>query len=79
MIADALEPFARGPGGVVSGPEGVRIGGVREEIVRLGGPGNADVVQGLQVAGGRRVEYVHVRSVRLQCVGVSGNEENRRS
>lgn len=53
------EPLGRGPGGEVAGPVGVRVAGVGEEVVRLGGKGEPGLlVHGLQVAGGRGVEQV---------------------
>ena len=48
-----------GSGGKVAAPVGVRVTGVGQEVVLLGGPGDLGGLQGPEVAGGGGVEDVH--------------------
>lgn len=70
VVSDSLEAFDGGAGGEVSCPEGVRIGGIREEVIALGWPSYVRVMQGFQVARRSRVEHVDIGTVCLQSVGV---------
>ena len=59
------------PAGEVACPEGVRPVGVRKEVVCFDGPRHIGLVECVQVAGRRRVEYVDVAGVcRLPPVDV---------
>ena len=59
-------PLEGGAGGEVAGPVGVRVGGVGEEVVRLGRVHLVAGVHRLQIAAGGRVQQVHFAASRLK-------------